>query len=646
MIPMRVRHSTHSQAQSIFLQRNHNSTVIWGVGMVYLHMHYVKCWLVSLFTYLLVYIEIMILLFNYYGARLIDQNIPSATMDTIYYIFIFAWFSGCSIFAARTHEMTERKSFYAMYQQERETEEWKRLLEYIPEPIIFTQGGALNFFNKATLELLGLHSKTEEPFEVARGKVLNKLSNLHQKDSSLTLKEVIEQYPDGLAEETLFIYKKDDTKHLLMIKCVKASNSTDHGVIEYIFHDVTALKDLERNKAKDQCFDILLATASHDIRTPLNVMLGVIDVLEDYVKTGSGKEQINVARTCGQRMLHYLQGLNYIRQINTGTLMPTKQVLNPAEVAKKLVKDIGFSAQAKSLNLEIKMDYSVPSTMCSDIEMYSIILQNLLENSIKYTFKGEVKVELKYDEKKKELETTVEDTGVGMTQEQKLSVGMIFRKSKAHRSINPQGLGLGLFLAKTLANQLGGDLNISSEADKGTKAWFTISNQPSEEVVKEIVPIEGYSSPISKGVYLSFCCDCPKVLLVDDEPFNLLVLSAYLSSINVKADRAENGQIALDMINRRAAQSGCCAGYTIIFMDINMPVMDGAETTSRIAELVSQGKVPPCYVIAVTAAIGLEKPGVYASYIEKGFTELCKFMLINLWIQCQNQYRKQSSQRH
>ena len=590
--------------------------------MVYVHMHYMKSWLVSCATYIAVYIEIMVLLFYYYGPRFMAEKPVSAAIDIAYYILTFVWFTICCILAARTHEMTERKSFHSQYQQEKETEEWKRFLQNIPEPIIFARAGVINFFNPATLKLFDIPSGQEGTFEWKREQVIEQLGKIKKRRTKEPLRGFIENSSSDVGVDTLFVYKKKTGKHFITIKCVKTEG--DAEVIEYLFHDVTALKDLERSMAKDQCFDILLATASHDIRTPLNVMLGVIDVLEDYVNTNEGKEQINVARCCGQRMIYYLKGLTFIRQINTSTLAVNKKLFAPVDIAKGVVNTLGFSAQAKSLRLDFCVDEFVPKVMCSDKEMYSVILQNLLENAIKYTFSGSVKVDLSYNELTRTLVTSVIDTGIGMTAPQRSNVGVLFNKQKTLYNINPQGLGLGHFLAKTLSHKLDGELTIESEADKGTKAQFTVLNNPFEGACCERPMISVDSIPLSTDVRLSFACECTKVLLVDDEPFNLLVLSAYLSSINVKSDKAENGQIALDLIEKKRCTGKCCAGYSVIFMDINMPVMDGIEVTGIICEWARAGKIPQCFVIAVTAATELDNPSIYENYLTKGFTELCK----------------------
>ncbi|MDR3549383.1 MAG: hybrid sensor histidine kinase/response regulator, partial [Candidatus Pacebacteria bacterium] len=618
-------------------------------------MHYIRGWLISLVAYIATYIGTMGLILYYYGERFLNEETKDLVIDFVYYFTSFAWFAACAVFAVRTHELTERQSFHAKYQLQREIAEWKKLLRDIPEPIIFAQRGQISFFNRAVLELFDIVSgyptegnnnsmqtnleatercpDPEETFRAQTNEVIGHLVDLKQHGSQKTLRDVIEEASHGgLMGETSFVYKTKEKKRFLTIKSVKTAGTQDEeGVVEYILHDVTALRELESGKAKDQCFDILLATASHDIRTPLNAILGVIDSLSDFANTASTKEQIAVAHDCGKRMLYYLQGLTFIRQTNTGKLVATKRLFSPDEAAREILSCSELSAKLKGLTLDFSVSSDVPTVICSDKEMYKIVLENLIENAMKYTFTGGVKIGVEFEKTSNRLWTTVSDTGIGMSDKQQRNVGMLFKKEKAKRNkFNPQGLGLGLFLVKTLVQKLDGELSIRSTENQGTVTSFAVTNYPASEaccerVQPELSPVVSVAlSPSLRHTHalMPETCGCAKVLLVDDDPFNLVVLSAYLEAVHVKADRAENGQIALRMIEEKADMQECCNGYSVVFMDINMPVMDGVQATEKITEMMRCRKIPHCYVVAVTAATDLDKPDVYASYIAKGFAEL------------------------
>ena len=602
------------------------SIIVWSSAIVYFHMHYAQNWKVTFAAYTLVFVEIMALICYFYGPRFIAEDPWNATIDFLYYIVIFLGYCVCALFAVWSYEITKRRSFYGICMQERETESWKKMMKDIPEPIIFMKKDDVIYYNKAIIDLFDIK---EREFEMTKNLIWNNLEYLiMENDKPATLKDIMKDSKDGLTSETLFIYKTSNkSKRRFMIKSVSTN-----GVIEYIFHEVTAWRDLEKNKVKNQCFNILLATASHDIKTPLNVMLGVIDVLSDFANTPNGKEQIKVASSCGQRMLQYLKGLDFVRQINTSTIHPEMAKVSPSEVAMNVLKTMEFSANAKNISLNLNINAPMPTVINTDKDMYSIILQNLMDNAIKYTFTGGVTVTLTLDKENNTWSTTIADTGIGMNTEQLQNIGTLFKRSHAQTVMNPQGLGLGLFLVKTLVNQLDGEFSLESIVGKGTSARFVLKCDGLKNVpMRADAPMSNsrFKEKLSTSTMIEMSpkhptCDCAKILLVDDEPSNLLVFSSYLSTIDMKADKAVNGKLALDRVMERATCCERCKGYSAIFMDINMPVMDGIESTIRINELIKEGKIPECKIVAVTAAAGLDKPEVYAEYTSKGFVELGK----------------------
>jgi len=597
------------------------------MSTMYLHMVYFKNWIVSLITYGITFCEILAILFYFYGERLVNQDPLTATLDFFYFIGIFFWIVSCSVFSVRSYEYSERRGYYDKKLQEDEIKEWKRLMEDLPEPVLFVDKGKINFCNKAAKVLIG---SDISPRNINSSLVSEEIANIIQKKTKMPLDEIIKQ--NALSNESEFVYKKANYKHNLLIKCVESASPD--GITEYIFKDVTSIKALERAKAKEQCFDVLLATASHDIKTPLNIMLGVFDCIKENLENDFARDQMKVAINCGQRMMHYLDGLGLIRQVNLGTLSIKKRIYNPRSIILNIIQMLEYSAFMKKIALNISINGGIPENICSDRKMYTLIIQNLLENSLKYTFVGCVEVSLSYDKENFLLKTGISDTGIGMSKEQLTNAGLLFKNTSKRCSLNPQGLGLGLYLAKTLSAKLDGSIDIQSEPGKGTKISFTVRNYPISEAIPEARSCyESSSIGLSSNQSLihlaeEYQCECPKILLVDDEPLNLMVLGNYLNSINIRYEKAENGQIALDKLNSYFENIQCkCKGYKLIFMDINMPVLDGVQATIKIKQMILKKKIPQCFVVAVTAAAGLDDPAIYVKYIEQGFSELSIFLL-------------------
>ena len=170
-----------------------------------------------------------------------------------------------------TFELVERQDFFRQCQQQEDAKEWKKLMEDLPEPVIFVKNKEITFSNKATLELLDI----KYPIQDYKW-LIDEFDWLLHKFSKKSLKSYIESDEEKFDHVSLFTGKKNDQKKWLNIKCIRNENIT-----EYIFQDISAMKKLERDRAKAECYDILLATSSHDIRTPLNMILGTIDVLHD-----------------------------------------------------------------------------------------------------------------------------------------------------------------------------------------------------------------------------------------------------------------------------------------------------------------------------------------------------------------------------
>ncbi len=604
--------------------------------MSHISILYMRSWLVALGTYVVSYATVLALLFYYYGSMFIKEPIGATILDITYYVVLMSWATCCSVMVIHSYESTERRQYFSMKQQEKEIKEWRRLLEDLPEPVVFSRHGKISFFNSATLELLGaveaVRGKTaEERNEI----VVEGLRCVKQKGHDACLMDfILAKSVAEFPQEASFVYRRGTEKLSLAIKCMKPNGHDVSGLSGFIFHDVTAFKDMQRNKAKETCFNVLLATASHDIRTPLNVTMGVLDVLEEYSLNEESKRQLKVARDCGRRMVMYLNGLSLLSKINTGSLEPKKHTFRPVPLALNLMDAMVLSAQTRQLQLKTSFDPLVPEEVCADEEIYTVILQNLVENAMKYTFSGSVTLSLAYNADKRLLRTTVADTGIGMTADQVREAGELFKKA-ASCDLNPQGFGLGLFLAKTLSSKMGGELHFSSELGRGTVASFGVKTAPLSEAVPnklsgstdtlppddERPKLMHITSKMPAVYKKALCCDCAKILLVDDEPLNLVVLEGYIRQFNLRVDKANNGKIAIEMIQERSKRH-CCCGYTVVFMDINMPVMDGVQATNIIRDYVQEGRVRKCSVVAVTAAARLDQPEVYDKYIAEGFTEM------------------------
>ncbi len=662
--------------------------------ILFLHVFYVQSWVVSLFAYGVVYIEILGILFYTYGPKFARSSIEGCIVDCIYYIVLFAAYALFSVFVIRTFEFRERASFFTELNTRHEMECWKALLKDLPEPVILAQGGSITFFNNATNKFLedeqpkGLEAdKKVQPPEadkkslLTEAEVMLKLEQVKQSSGSYTsLSEIIKSHATIPQDTTnaCFTFRKTNKKYTLSVKSVDIKQRNGTIVVEYIVHDITALEELEHEKAQRHCFQVLVATASHDIRNPITAIQGVHDTLVRRLKSEDDKEQLKVAQISVKRMLLYVRGLAYLEHIEHKNLQIDKDLLDVQSTVKEILDWFMPSIGMKKIAVQETYPDHLPPVV-SDKEKYETILYHILENAVKYTTSdGRISIAVSFNIEKNCLVTEVKDTGIGITEEQKKYLFKLFAKKHDAKDINLQGIGLGLYLAESLSKELGGQLDLDSMPGIGTTVTFSVKqNAPAPEAFEpasetdiafeehreaSLVPkMETFLNRIASR-YLNYPedekrspsmsladrelldsrrselgplipikqiqsprCNCPQILMVDDEAMNLMIFKGYLQDLKLTADMAFNGQEAINCVLKRRKSCDICQGYRLIFTDINMPLMNGIEATQEIVNLAKGGTISRPYIVAVTAAAHLEDRETAAAYKSFGFTSICIF---------------------
>ena len=276
----------------------------------------------------------------------------------------------------------------------------------------------------------------------------------------------------------------------------------------------------------------------------------------------------------------------------------------------------------KNLNAKINIISGVPDIIINDKDKYLQILFCLLSNSFKYTFSGGIEIRLKYSPSSHILSTKVVDTGIGMTPEtMKKLFTLSTRAEEAGLSLaQREGLGLGLTISKILSEKMGGNIKVKSVQGHGTKMTFEIVNFershkentsemisineiPSERKGSMKIPNAILNAVKRRTLFRSNECPCPHLLLVDDNESNLFVLKSYASRKNISFEIAMNGVEALEKV-RYSLSHTCqitCKGFSLILMDINMPIMDGIEASKRIIDLCKINNKNNLTIIAVSA---------------------------------------------
>ena len=483
-------------------------------------------------------------------------------------------------------------AFVRLQNQHQEIEEstlksegpYRQIVEESRDAILMIKDEVVIFGNAAASDIL------ECPIDVLENQWASTFVHSH---SSTDLANFL-QNPEEVTAKGLKIDLKTFKNQSITVEILANEIELEgEKVILTTFRDITG-----RKKAEEEMFESIraseeasqsksrfLANVSHEVRGPLNVIMGNTELLDHSGISGEQSGYSKAIVSSAKNLLQIIDEVSALSKVDAGDLELDEVIFDLRQTIDEVVEVYSAEAEDQGNQLNFEMEETIPTLLKGDPLRLKQIISNLVSNGIKYTSNGEVKISVSLEEAFSDLfkyRFEISDTGQGIPVEDQDDIFDSFKRDQT----NHGGTGLGLAICKSLVVAMNGEIFIESEMNVGTKFIFTVYFLPTADA------LENQELNEDKGLLRQDLEGC-KLLVVDDKALNQALVKKMLEKFGAEVHVASNGQEAIEWVQSE--------GYNLVIMDVQMPIMDGLTATRKIRETTNGSLDPDIPIIALTA---------------------------------------------
>lgn len=361
-------------------------------------------------------------------------------------------------------------------------------------------------------------------------------------------------------------------------------------VLTYRVNSFLMEKELEAARIKadaaSEAKSKFLATMSHEVRTPLNGILGIVEIMKDTNLSEIQQDYMETVKYSGEALLAILNDILDFSKIEAGKFQFEYIDFNIDRLAHSVVMLMRSRAEEKGLKLSYEIDPDIPKFLNSDPTRLRQVLLNFIGNAIKFTDRGSVTLLIRHITFKKDNEKyirfEVKDTGIGLSEEARSGLFQEFVQADSSISRKYGGTGLGLAISKNITELMGGKIGVRSSEGEGSTFWFRVPYKSATKPDIDLQDEKQIKHDVAPG----------HILVVEDNHINQKIILGFLERFQHRVTIAQNGQDALDILNDPKNT------FDVVLMDMQMPVMDGLEATKKIRALANNNKDIPIVTLS------------------------------------------------